>query len=135
MTLRIWHIPNPPRAQFQYPVASPALGKAILNAIAAFDLWLDDHGPWKNVGERRAKVAELREQAPEPHRRIVGRALKDYNSYINTHNCYHVHTNAQGLEEFEGGSWGEWYDQDSDEDISAFELDSSGLLHARGGDA
>ena len=41
-TLRIWHVPNPPRAPYTFPVADMAEAIKLLRLIANYDLYLGD---------------------------------------------------------------------------------------------
>ena len=40
-SLRVWHVPNPPREGFKTTVSTVQEAKLVLNALAQYDIYLD----------------------------------------------------------------------------------------------
>jgi len=49
--------------------------------------------------------------------KVLLRALADYDKFQFENRIKPDYANAQGLEVFEDGEWGEWYDEESGDDI------------------
>lgn len=118
MKLRIWHTINFPNSPFHFDVPNVSTAAKCLKAIADYDLFLGDgeDKPFTTVGARREKREEL--SKGDRFLSLMFRAYDKYQLEKCPGGVPLVATNAQGLESFEDGEWGEFYNDDGD-DIKA----------------
>lgn len=116
--MRIWHVVNFPRKAFKSTANSVEQAKAVLNALAEYDLFIGEDGK-KNLGQRAKARTALNKKYKE---HVSPELLNDYEEYLTSMNngVPVVFSNAQGLEEFDEDEkeWLEWCDEESGYDIS-----------------
>lgn len=116
--LRVWHIINPPREAFRFPVRDFTEATRIKAVLASYDLFLGEGECFEDlttIGERRAMRLKLIDAThPLINRHRLGAALNAYNEYQGKacNGVPIVIMNVQGCEVFEDGEWVEYDPED-----------------------